>query len=313
MATIDKLICNLKDEVSKWFYQKGEVDEKVNSKADNSLVTGSSNGLMSSSDKIKLDGVATGANKTTVDSAMSSTSVNPVQNKVVKTELDSLNTTKANASHVHSRLVPTDIPANSDLNDYTTQGSFYCPLNATAATVGNTPSNQAFHLEVYKTTGSSSKGVCQVAYSFHQDDVHSWWRNGYGGNWSEWYEVANKEDIASLNNNKANSNHTHNDNSGLTQLTCSYGNVWKFKKNGWVTVIWGNLNTSGMATNSWVTLASTGWSNQAPAHNYYGNFVQGDSDTCRVTVNPEGVLRCFKPSSSAKEITYGYIIYPTED
>ena len=44
-------------------------------------------GLMSASDKTKLDGIATGANKTTVDSALSSTSTNPVQNKVVNTEL----------------------------------------------------------------------------------------------------------------------------------------------------------------------------------------------------------------------------------
>ena len=44
-------------------------------------------GLMSASDKTKLDGIATGANKTTVDSALSSTSTNPVQNKVIKTEL----------------------------------------------------------------------------------------------------------------------------------------------------------------------------------------------------------------------------------
>lgn len=38
--------------------------------------------------KTKLDGIAAGANKTIVDSAMSSTSTNPVQNKVVKAELD---------------------------------------------------------------------------------------------------------------------------------------------------------------------------------------------------------------------------------
>ena len=44
-------------------------------------------GLMSASDKTKLDGIATGANKTTVDSALSSSSTNPVQNKVIKTEL----------------------------------------------------------------------------------------------------------------------------------------------------------------------------------------------------------------------------------
>lgn len=45
-------------------------------------------GLMSASDKTKLDGIATGANKTIVDSALSSTSTNPVQNKVVNTELE---------------------------------------------------------------------------------------------------------------------------------------------------------------------------------------------------------------------------------
>ena len=45
-------------------------------------------GLMSASDKTKLDGIATGANKTIVDSALSSDSTNPVQNKVIKTELE---------------------------------------------------------------------------------------------------------------------------------------------------------------------------------------------------------------------------------
>lgn len=44
-------------------------------------------GLMSASDKTKLDGIATGANKTIVDSALSTTSINPVQNKIVNTEL----------------------------------------------------------------------------------------------------------------------------------------------------------------------------------------------------------------------------------
>lgn len=44
-------------------------------------------GLMSASDKTKLNGIATGANKTIVDSALSSTSTNPVQNKVINTEL----------------------------------------------------------------------------------------------------------------------------------------------------------------------------------------------------------------------------------
>ena len=52
------------------------------------LATTSTNGLMSASDKTKLNGIATGANKTTVDSALSSTSTNPVQNKVVNTAIN---------------------------------------------------------------------------------------------------------------------------------------------------------------------------------------------------------------------------------
>lgn len=52
-----------------------------------SAATTSANGLMSSTDKAKLDGIAAGATAVTVDSAMSSTSENPVQNKVVYTAL----------------------------------------------------------------------------------------------------------------------------------------------------------------------------------------------------------------------------------
>lgn len=50
--------------------------------------TQSKSGLMSNIDKSKLDGIADGANKTIVDSSLSTTSTNPVQNKVIKTELD---------------------------------------------------------------------------------------------------------------------------------------------------------------------------------------------------------------------------------
>lgn len=50
--------------------------------------TESASGLMSASDKKKLDGIANGANKTTVDSSLSASSTNPVQNKAVKSALD---------------------------------------------------------------------------------------------------------------------------------------------------------------------------------------------------------------------------------
>ena len=51
------------------------------------LATTSTNGLMSASDKTKLNGIATGANKTTVDYDLSRTSTNLVKNKVVNNEI----------------------------------------------------------------------------------------------------------------------------------------------------------------------------------------------------------------------------------
>ena len=47
------------------------------------LASGYSDGLMSSYQYTKLEGIESGANKTTVDTALSSSSVNPVQNKIV--------------------------------------------------------------------------------------------------------------------------------------------------------------------------------------------------------------------------------------
>lgn len=64
------------------------VKTALNNKADKTNATTSAAGLMSAADKVKLDGVEGGANKTVVDSAMSATSTNPVQNKAVKAALD---------------------------------------------------------------------------------------------------------------------------------------------------------------------------------------------------------------------------------
>ena len=60
--------------------------------------TTSTAGLMSSTDKAKLDGIASGANKTTVDTALSTSSTNPVRNSVVTNALNK----KASTSHSHS-------------------------------------------------------------------------------------------------------------------------------------------------------------------------------------------------------------------
>lgn len=67
--------------------QNNVVTAALDGKASIAIATTSANGLLSSKDKAKLDGIASGANKTVVDTALSSTSTNPVQNKVINTAL----------------------------------------------------------------------------------------------------------------------------------------------------------------------------------------------------------------------------------
>lgn len=67
----------------------------------------SANGLMSSTDKGKLDGVAEGANKTEVDDTLSSSSMNPVQNKVVNEAI----------AKIHEKLDEIDDGANKTIVD----------------------------------------------------------------------------------------------------------------------------------------------------------------------------------------------------
>ena len=68
----------------------GDNDAATKSYVDSksAVATTSANGLMSAADKVKLDGVEAGANKTTVDAALDAASENPVQNKAVKAALD---------------------------------------------------------------------------------------------------------------------------------------------------------------------------------------------------------------------------------
>lgn len=73
--------------------------------------TQTAKGLMSASDKAKLDGIAQGANKIAVDSALSSTSTNPVQNKVINTALAG----KAASSHTHAATQITGLTASRAL------------------------------------------------------------------------------------------------------------------------------------------------------------------------------------------------------
>lgn len=71
---------------------------KAASNHSHNAATAQAAGFMAAADKAKLDGIAAGANKTVVDAAISNTSTNPVQNKIVYAELAK----KAANTHTHN-------------------------------------------------------------------------------------------------------------------------------------------------------------------------------------------------------------------
>ena len=68
------------------YYTESEVDTKLAAKAGTAVATTSAAGLMSAADKTKLDGLS--QTSITVDSALSTTSTNPAQNKVITAALN---------------------------------------------------------------------------------------------------------------------------------------------------------------------------------------------------------------------------------
>ena len=68
------------------YYTKNEVDTNLAAKAGTAVATTSAAGLMSAADKTKLDGLS--QTSITVDDALSTTSTNPAQNKVITAALN---------------------------------------------------------------------------------------------------------------------------------------------------------------------------------------------------------------------------------
>lgn len=75
-----------------------DISGKANVNHSHDSASSSANGFLSKEDKSKLDGIATEANKTVVDSSLSSSSTNPVQNKVVNSALKG----KSHIGHEHT-------------------------------------------------------------------------------------------------------------------------------------------------------------------------------------------------------------------
>lgn len=103
-------IASLPDETDMLGHMENDFYTALDTKANKTTATTSANGLMSKEDKSKLDDIATEANKTIVDSSLSSSSTNPVQNKVVNNALNK----KANSSHSHSISNITNLQSTLD-------------------------------------------------------------------------------------------------------------------------------------------------------------------------------------------------------
>lgn len=86
-----------------------DISGKANVNHSHDSASSSENGFLSKEDKSKLDGIATEANKTVVDSSLSSSSTNPVQNKVVNSALNG----KANSSHTHTASQISDLTVST--------------------------------------------------------------------------------------------------------------------------------------------------------------------------------------------------------
>lgn len=407
---ITELWGNFKNLVKKITYDKTEVDDKLSTKANNSLVSQSSNGLMSSTDKVKLDGIADGANKTVVDSTLSSSSTNPVQNKVVNTALNS----KASSSHTHTSwggIQPDAVSASTNesggyrnimqikINGIYTDQPITFDFTARSIarsvrvfilftpTATTDPGITYFkydgwlsndnELYLIKTATSTWNLYCKEVGTYTNVAINNLFTGnqtkpkvtitfpnlrvtklptGTSYTASEWLATSSnsgnmskgdkvkldgiatganktivdtalsssstnpvqnkvvKAQLDSLNNNKANKNHTHNDYTTTTAVSCSYGTVKKFKKNGWAVVVWQGLNLTNISKNAWVTIADVGWTHQGEFDNHYGNFFTPNQTIPRFEVTQEGLLRAFIPSSCTNAGgNYGHIVYPTAD
>ena len=181
------------------------ITQALNGKASTDAVSTSLNGLMSKDDKIKLDGIDDGANKTVVDSSLSSSSINPVQNKVVKDALDG----KANVQHNHT---------------------FATVINLQSALNGKADTSHTHDVATQNTNGFLSKedkvkldGIAEGANKTIVDSslsstsvnpVQSKIINSAlneKANVSHTHNIGDIDNLQSALDGKANTSHTHND------------------------------------------------------------------------------------------------------
>lgn len=90
---------------------------------------------------------------------------------------------------------PRLIANSSNLNSYIDEGMYYCPANASAATIVNTPTTQAFSLFV-----EGHAGIKQTVTEYTTSgSAKMWIRNSYSGSWGPWQEIMTSSSLSGDN------------------------------------------------------------------------------------------------------------------
>ena len=230
-------IASLPDETDMLGHMENDFYTALDTKANKTTATTSANGLMSKEDKSKLDDIATEANKTIVDSSLSSSSTNPVQNKVVNSALNG----KANSSHSHSISNITNLQS---------------ALDSKSATGHN--HDERYYTETEINTKLNGKANSSHSHSISnitnlQSALDS--KSATGHNHDERYYT--ETEINTKLNGKANSSHTHTASqiSDLTVSTHTLANgaiIYKYRKI--VLAVFNNYQYSGKTPNVWTDL-----------------------------------------------------------
>lgn len=76
------------------------------------------------------------------------------------------------------------VPANTDMNVYQTPGFYQCAASATAATLTNCPTTNAFSMIV-----TQSAGFTQTIREYGTAYNKSWYRSVYNGVWDSWKQI----------------------------------------------------------------------------------------------------------------------------
>lgn len=308
MVKISTNIKNFIETITKGlFYTKTETDTKLNGKANKTTATTSANGLMSKEDKSKLDGIATEANKTVVDSALSSSSTNPVQNKVVKGALDSkagtsIATTSANglmSSTDKNKLNGIAIGATKVTVDTSLSGSSTNPVQNKVVNNALDGKANSSHTHSISNITNLQSALDEKAHLVHNHD-------------NLYYTEA---EIDKKLNGKADSNHRHNDVSILKQVDNDWVAlpVWYMIKNGWCILQWENPiqylknNNVSIPTNSWLKLGNV----PVPqtGRPVYQQLTTSNAHV-RILVTSGGVLQSYTTGNNIW--SYGTMVYPTK-